>query len=85
MKTTLNIDDALMERIRDEAARRETTVSALVEAGLRRILSDDPAPASLPDDLPPLPTWNGGEARVDVADREALEAAMGDKEPTEPV
>ena len=85
MKTTLNLDDDLMERIRDEAARRETTVSALVEAGLRRILSDDPASASLPDRLPPLPTWNGGAARVDVADREALAAAMGDEEPPEPV
>ena len=78
MKTTLNIDDALMERIRDEAARRETTVSALVEAGLRRVLDDAPPP---PDVLPPLPTWNGGAARVDVADREALEAVLGDEEP----
>ena len=81
MKTTVSIDDALMERIRDEAARRGTTVSALVEAGLRRILSDEPEPASLPDRLPPLPTWNGGEARVDVADREALVAVLGDEEP----
>ena len=82
MKTTLNIDDALLERIRDEAARRETTVSALVEEGLRRVLDDAPPP---PDVLPPLPTWNGGEARVDVADREALGAVLDGEEPPEPV
>ena len=81
MKTTLNIDDTVMKRLREEAARRDTTMSALVEAGLRRILDDEPAPTSLPDDLPPLPTWNGGEPRVDVADRDALEAVMGGDAP----
>ena len=77
MKTTLNIDDTVMKRLREEAARRDTTMSALVEAGLRRILDEEPSPAGLPDDLPPLPTWDGGEARVDVADREALDAVLG--------
>ena len=77
MKTTLNIDDTVMKRLREEAARRETTMSALVEAGLRRILDDAPSSTSLPDDLPPLPTWNGGEPRVDIADREALDAVLG--------
>ena len=81
MNTTFSIDDALMERARAEAARRGTTVSALAEAGLRRIFADDPEAASSPDGLPPLPTWNGGAARVDVADRDALAAAMGDEEP----
>ena len=81
MKTTLNIDDTVMKRLREEAARRETTMSALVEAGLRRILDDAPSSTSLPDDLPPLPTRNGGEARVDVADREALEAVLGSDGP----
>ena len=81
MKLTLNIDDTLTERLREEAARRGTTVSALVEAGVRRTLDDDPAPASLPDRLPPLPTRNGGVPRVDVADREALYAVMDDEDP----
>ena len=34
MKTTLNIDDSVMQRLREAAARRGTTMSALVEAGL---------------------------------------------------
>ena len=29
MKTTLNIDDTVMQRLREEAARRGTTMSAL--------------------------------------------------------
>ena len=33
MKTTLNIDDTLMRRLRQEAARRDSTMTALVEAG----------------------------------------------------
>lgn len=73
MKTTLIIDDTVMQRLREESAKRGVTMSALVEAGLRRIL-DDPGPASA--DLPPLPRWDSGGARVDVADRDALYALL---------
>ena len=31
MKTTLTIDDTVMQRLREEAVRRETAMSALVE------------------------------------------------------
>ena len=41
MKTTLNIDDTLLKRLRVEATRRGTTMSALVEAGLRGNLFHD--------------------------------------------
>lgn len=76
MKTTLNIADAVMERLREEAARRGTTMSALVEAGLRVVLagdraSDDPSPP-----LSPLPSWNSGGQMVDIADREVLYRVM---------
>lgn len=70
METTLTIDDAILRELREEAARRGTTMSALVEAGVRRILAE--RPAREPDEPPPLPTWNSGGALVDVADREAL-------------
>jgi hypothetical protein len=69
MKTTLVIDDSVMRRLREEAARRGVTMSALVEAGLRRIL-DEPGPGA--EEPPPLPTWDAGGARVDIADRDAL-------------
>lgn len=73
MKTTLVIDDSVMQRLRAEAARRGVTMSALVEAGLRRLLDEPPPP---PAAVPPLPSWDGGGVRVDVADRDALYALL---------
>lgn len=76
MKTTLNIDDTVMQRLREEAARTGTTMSELVEAGLRRILAEGAKSASATVTLPPLPSWRSGGALVDVADRDALDSAM---------
>lgn len=76
MKTTLNIDDTVMQRLREEAPRRGTTMSALVEAGIRRILDDDPPVGSTVDSLPPLPTWHSGGMLVDVSNRDELYRAM---------
>ena len=76
MKTTLNIDDSVMRRLREEAARRGITMSALVEAGLRRVLAEPAHIDALPAASPPLPSWNGGGELVDIADRDALYRAM---------
>ena len=77
MKTTLNIDDSVMQRLREDAARQGRTMSELVEAGLRRVLNE---PAGGRDreqsSLAELPRWSSGGARVDPADREALYDAM---------
>ena len=75
MKTTLNIDDSVMKKLREEAARRGTTMSELVEAGLRLILAESrrQGPGQR---LRELPTWKSGGARVDVADRDALYSLM---------
>ena len=54
MKTTLTIDDGVMVRLKAEAARRRTTMSALVETALRLLLD---APASRRE-LPPLPSFD---------------------------
>ena len=72
MKTTLNIDETVMRRLREEAARRGTTMSQLVEAGLRRVLGEEPATAPSRRALRSLPRWRSGGARVDVANRDAL-------------
>lgn len=80
MKTTLDIDDSVVQRLQEEAARRGTTMSALVEAGIRRVLAE-PARLEAPSGvLPPLPTWRGGGFRVDIADRDALYRAMEEEE-----
>ena len=76
MKTTLNIDDTVMQRLREEAARRGTTMSALVEAGLRRVLGGSTRIDDRQELLPPLPTWKSGGIQVDIADREALHQLM---------
>lgn len=76
MKTTLNIDDTVMRRLREEAARRRTTMSALVEAGLRRVLADSDAEDEDAKPLPPLPTWKSGGQRLDISNREELYGVM---------
>jgi len=74
MKTTLNIDDTVMSRLRREAARSGRTMSELVEAGLRLVLEPQRKSAAPP--LPSLPTFKSGGQLVDVADRDALYRAM---------
>lgn len=75
MKTTLVLDDQLFARLKREAARRGETMSALVESGLRRLFEEHPARRT--DTLPPLPSFDGGGANVDVSDRDALADRMG--------
>ncbi len=76
MKTTLTIEDSVMQRLQEEAARRGTTMSALVEAGLRRVLTERAPSDHQADPLPPLPTWRSGGFRVDIANREELYRVM---------
>ena len=78
MKTTLNIDETVMRSLKEAAAQRRTTMSALVEAGIRHILAK-PASAGATATLPPLPTWRSGGFRVDIANREALYRALEDE------
>jgi plasmid stability protein len=72
MKTTLNIDDTVMARLRREAARSGRTMSALVEEALRNLLAKRPESKA----LPPLPSFESGGALVDIADRDTLYRAM---------
>jgi len=72
VKTTLNIDAAVMERLKREAARQGRTMSELVESALRLLFQM----RKRRPELPPLPSFSSGGALVDVADREALYAAM---------
>lgn len=73
-KTTLVIDDGVMARLRARAATEGTTISALVEAALRRFLDEQPGRRR--GALPSLPTFHGGRFRVDVADRDVLYDAL---------
>ena len=75
MKTTLNIDDTVMDRLRRESARSGRTMSELVETALRHLLQR----RSAAPDLSPLPKFDSGGALVDVADREALYRVMEER------
>ncbi len=72
MKTTLNIDETVMAELKRAAARQGRTMSDLVETALRNLLAAQEKPAA----LPPLPTFRGGGALVDIADRDALYQAI---------
>ena len=75
MKVTLNLDDSVMRRLREEARRQGRTMTELVETALRLFLR---RPRRAPR-LPPLPTFSGGGLLVDVADRDALYRAMEER------
>lgn len=68
MKTTLNIDDRIMAQLKQEAARQGKTMSELFETALRLLLQRRPARR----ELPPLPSFEGGQPRVNIASRDAL-------------
>jgi plasmid stability protein len=72
MKTTLNIDDTVMRRLRREAARQGRTMSDMVESALRLLLGA----AEKRESIAPLPRFRGGGTLVDVSDRDALYDAM---------
>jgi hypothetical protein len=75
MKTTLNLDPALVARLKREAARQRRTMSELTESALRLLFRGRKEPARLPE----LPVLASGGARVDVANRDALYQAMEER------
>ena len=72
MKTTLNIDDTVMAQLKREAARQGRTMSDLVETALRGLFQS----RRRSEELLPLPSFHGGGALVEIADRDALYHAM---------
>lgn len=75
MKTTLDIQDALLERAKRHAKRVRRPLRAIVEEGLRRVLSEAPAPAGyqLPDAAigdphapDPLEAWSWQDLRAEI-------------------
>ncbi len=72
MKTTLSISDAVMRSLKREAASQGKTLSELVETALRASLHAKP----IETELPPLPEFGTGGARVNVANRDMLYDVM---------
>lgn len=76
MKITLNIDETVVRWLREEAAQRGTTMSSLVEAGIRSVLTMSTPTDGRQDHLPPLPHWQSGGLRVDISNRKELYRIM---------
>jgi hypothetical protein len=76
MRTTLVIADAVMRRLKALAAQRGVTLASVVEDFLRRGLEQEAGAASQPRPRRRLPTFPMGAPKVDLRDRQAMEAAM---------
>lgn len=80
MRTTVDIEDAVLERARRRAARDGTTLTDIIERALRHFLT---RPAGKPTPL--VERWvvvrGGRPAAVDVADRNRLYDVLSDDAP----
>ena len=66
MRTTVRLDDALLERARKEAVRRRTTLTALIEQGLQSVLCAAKQPPRRPVHLPISHQGGGVVPGVDI-------------------
>jgi hypothetical protein len=78
MKTTLEIDDRLLERAKRYAAARRTTLRAVVEEALRAQLAARPRARARYHFAPPI-VRGSSPPRVEVADRNALYDLLDDR------
>lgn len=74
VRTTVNLPDALLLEVKQHAARRDRTVTSLIEQALRDLLDKEPVERQRPR----LPTDGqpGGRLLVDLLDKEALAGAL---------
>ena len=72
MKTTLLIPDSLFRDLKRRAVERGAKLSNLTAERLRRGLTQQTETKR----LPPLPSFDTGPARIDIADRDALYRLM---------
>jgi len=74
MRTTLNVSDPIMRRLKETAVRQHRSMSEIVESALCAVLDKDDAGSDA--EMPPLPSFHMGTPCVDIADRNALYEAM---------
>ena len=75
MRTTIDINDALLAAAKSHAARDQTTLNAVVEQALRKFLSSS---SRSPSDAPMIPVFRGlgVQPGVDLTNNAALEDLM---------
>jgi hypothetical protein len=73
MRTTVRLDDALLEQAKREASRRNQTLTALIEQGLRLVLARSRLAQRRPKVVLPISRANGGTLPgVDLNDSAAV-------------
>lgn len=73
MRTTIRLEQALIERARDEAKRRGVTLTALISEGLRLVLRRPLKRSERPlVSLPECRAGGGTQPGVDLSDSAAL-------------
>ena len=81
MRTTVRLDEALLERAREEAVKRKTTITALIEQGLELVLRR-PMKATLrqPIVLPECHAGGGTLPGIDLNDSASLLDRIDDRD-----
>ncbi len=75
-RTTVRLSDELMRRAKRKAAQEGRTLTALIEEGLRRVVSDKPGLAKAERVLPRISKATGGLLPgADLSDQAALQEA----------
>ena len=75
MRTTIDLDDALLKAVKARAADEHRTLKEIFEQALRAYLA---GPSGAKSEAPPIPTFrgNGVQLGVDLTDNAALQAIM---------
>lgn len=81
MRTTIDVDDAVLRDVKVIAARSGRTVSAVVNDVLRVGLAADAGPAGHQPVILPVDGRGGLQPGVDLDDRGAIARLLGDDDP----
>jgi len=79
LRTTVRLEDALLEQAKREAVRRGDTLTALIEEGLRVVLASSKAPTKPSLKLPVCRAGGGTLPGIDLNDSSALLDRMEDR------
>jgi len=81
MRTTVRLDDALLENAKREAARRGETLTTFIEKGVRLVLAQHPAPRKRRRIVLPVSRAGGGvRPGIDLNNSAALLDIMDGRE-----
>jgi len=81
VRTTVNIDDELLRRIREISVRTRQPLGDLIDDALRAMLAERRTSAGMRRVVLPTDGGSGLQPGVDLEDKGALAELLGDNEP----